>query len=280
VNPAVVNGLLDEIAEWERWAKYMKFARYQARGEVAYGVVEGENVMRMTASPFGEYKITDHSHPLSDVKLLAPVVPRKILAIGLNYRSHLGDRTPPAVPEPFYKTPTAVIAPDDTIVIPQGATKVQEEGELSVVMGRRCKGVSKANALDYVLGYTCGNDVSDRIWQGVVPGRESEGDLSWWRAKSSDTFAPLGPFIATDLNPGNLHLTARVNGIVVQESSTADLIHDVASIIEFITEVVTLEPGDVIMTGTPGQPADLNPGDTVEIGIDGIGVLSNPVAAE
>ena len=124
----------------------MKFARYQAHGEVAYGVVEGDAVMQMTASPFRDYEVTDHSHPLSDVRLLAPVVPRKILAIGLNYRSHLGDREPPAVPEPFYKTPTAVIAPGDTIVIPRDAKKVQEEGELSVVIGRRCKGVSKADA--------------------------------------------------------------------------------------------------------------------------------------
>ena len=250
----------------------MKFARYEAHGEVAYGVVEGDAVKQMTASPFQEYEVTDHTHPLSEVRLLAPHVPGKIIAIGLNYRSHLGDREPPAVPEPFYKTPTALIGPGDSIVIPREASQVQEEGELSVVIGKRCKGATVSNALSYVLGYTCGNDVSDRPWQ--------RGDLSWWRAKSSDTFAPLGPFIATGLDPGNLQLTARVNGKVVQESSTSDLLHDVPKIIEFISRVVTLEPGDVIMTGTPGQPADLNPGDTVDVEIEGIGVLTNTVVAE
>ena len=141
-----------------------------------------------------------------------------------------------------------------------------------MVIGKRCKGASKATALSYVLGYTCGNDVSERNWQ--------RGDIQWWRAKSSDTFAPLGPLIATDLDPGNFHLAARINGRTVQESSTADLLHDVPSIIEFASRVVTLEPGDVIMTGTPGKPEDLHPGDTVEVEIEGVGVLSNPVVAQ
>ena len=204
--------------------------------------------------------------------MLAPHVPRKIVAIGLNYPSHLGDVEPTVVPEPFLKASTSVIGPGDVIKIPRDAHKVQEEGELAVVIGRRCKGASKADALSYILGYTCGNDVSDRQWQ--------HGDLQWWRAKSSDTFAPLGPFIVTDLDPGNLHLIARVNGRVVQESSTSDITHDVPNIIEFISRVMTLEPGDVVMTGTPGQPADLHPGDIVEVEIEGIGVLTNPVEAE
>ena len=250
----------------------MKYARYEAHGEIAYGVVEGDQVVQLTASPFEDHQVTDHSHPLSHVRLLAPTLPGKILAIGMNYKSHLGDHEAPAVPEPFLKASTAVINPGDPIVLPRESTNVQEEGELVVVIGRRCKGVSRSEALSYVLGYTCGNDVSDRPWQS--------GDLQWWRAKSSDTFAPMGPFIATDLDPGNLLLTARVNGEVVQQSSTSQLIHHVPAIIEFISRVVTLEPGDAIFTGTPGIPADINAGDTVEVEIEGVGVLSNPIEAE
>ena len=253
-----------------------KFARYEAHGEIAYGVVEGDVVKQLTTSPLEDYEVTDHTHSLSEVRLLAPVVPGKIVAIGLNYKSHLGDREPPSVPEPFLKSATSLAGPGDDIVIPHEALEegvtMQEEGELSVVIGKRCKRVSREDAMSVVLGLTCGNDVSARQWQ--------RGDLQWWRAKSSDTFSPIGPYIVTDLDPGNLHLVARVNGKVEQESSTSDLLYDVPTIIEFVTRVVTLEPGDVIMTGTPGQAGDLHPGDTVEIEIEGIGVLSNPVVAE
>ena len=250
----------------------MKFARYEAHGEIAYGVVVDDTVRQITTSPFEDYEVTDHTHPLSEVALLAPCVPGKIVAIGLNYKSHLGDREPPKVPEPFFKTPSCVVGPGETIVLPRDASKIQEEVELTVVMGKVCKGATRANALSYVLGYTCGNDVSERNWQ--------RDDLQWWRAKSSDTFGPLGPFIVTDLDPGNLGLEARINGRVVQKSSTSDLLHDVPAIIEFVSRVLTLQPGDAIMTGTPGQPEDLHAGDTVEVEIEGIGVLSNPVRAE
>ena len=250
----------------------MRFARYEAHGEIAYGVVDGDTVKQLTTTPFEEYEVTDHEHGLDEVRLLAPCTPSKIVAIGLNYASHLGGREAPTVPEPFLKTPSSIINPGDTIVIPREATEVQEEGELTVVIGKRCRGATKEDALSYVLGYTCGNDVSGRKWQ--------RDDLQWWRAKSSDTFAPFGPFIVTGLDPSDLHLQARTNGEVVQDSSTSDLIHDVPSIIEFVSRVMTLLPGDIIMTGTPGKPGYLEPGDTVEIEIEGIGVLSNPVAAE
>ena len=253
-----------------------KFARYEAHGEVAYGVVEGDSVKQITTSPLEDYEVTDHTHTLSEVRLLAPVVPSKIVAIGLNYKSHLGDREPPKVPEPFMKTTSSLAGPNQDIVIPREAIEdsitIQEEAELSLVIGKRCKRASRADALSYVLGLTCGNDVSARQWQ--------RGDLQWWRAKSSDTFSPIGPFIVTDLDPGNLDLVARINGKVVQDSNTSDLLYDVPTIIEFVSKMMTLEPGDVIMTGTPGQPGDLHPGDTVEVEIEGIGVLSNPVTAE
>ena len=253
-----------------------KFARFEAHGEIAYGVVEGDTVKQITTSPLEEYEVTDHTHPLADVRLLAPVVPNKIVAIGLNYKSHLGDRTPPSVPEPFIKTTTSLANPGQDIVIPREALEegvtIQEEGELSLVISKRCKRVSREDAMGVVLGLTCGNDVSARQWQ--------RGDLQWWRAKSSDTFSPVGPYIVTDLDPGNLDLVARVNGKVEQESNTSDLLYDVPTIIEFVTKMMTLEAGDVIMTGTPGEPGNLHPGDTVEIEIEGIGVLSNPVVAE
>ena len=253
-----------------------KFARYEAHGEIAYGLVEDDVVKQLSASPLEDYRVTDHTHPLSEVKLLAPIVPSKVLAIGLNYKSHLGDREPPKVPEPFIKTTSSVIGTGDVIIISREALDesitVQAEAELSVVIGRRCRRATKANALDYVLGYTCGNDVSARQWQ--------RNDLQWWRAKSSDTFSPLGPFIVSDLDPSNLDLMSRINGNTVQDSNTSDLLYDVPAIIEFVSSAMTLEPGDVIMTGTPGRPGDLHAGDTVEVEIKGIGILSNPVRAE
>ena len=254
----------------------MKFARYEAHDETAYGLVEDDTVKQLSAAPFEDYRVTDHTHALSDVRLLSPVVPGKVIAIGLNYKSHLGDREPPKVPEPFIKTTSSVIGPGDAIVIPREAVEegvhVQPEAELSLVIGRRCKRASRDNALGYVLGYTCGNDVSARQWQ--------RGDLQWWRAKSSDTFTPLGPFIVSDLDPGNLRLTSRINGETVQDQVTSDLLYDVPTIIEFVSRAITLEPGDVIMTGTPGAPGDIHDGDTVEIEVEGVGVLSNPVKAE
>jgi 2-keto-4-pentenoate hydratase/2-oxohepta-3-ene-1,7-dioic acid hydratase in catechol pathway len=254
----------------------MKIARYEAHGEIAYGVVEKDSVRQLSASPFEDYEVTDHTHRLSQVRLLAPVVPSKVIAIGLNYKSHLGDRQPPKVPEPFFKTPSAVVGPNAPVVIPREAieegVRVQPEAELSIVIGRRCKRATKADALSYVLGYTCGNDISARQWQ--------RGDLQWWRAKSSDSFSPIGPYIVTGLDPGRLRLIGRINGKTAQEQLTSDLLHDVPTIIEFVSRAVTLEPGDVIMTGTPGQPGDIHPGDTVEVEIAEIGVLRNPVLAE
>lgn len=261
-----------------------KYARYEHGGAVSYGAVEGDAVKGITEAPFEAHEFTGASHSLSDVKLLAPVMPGKIIAIGRNYVSHLahsaslvgGDIDLPKVPEPFYKTPTSVIGPNDPIVIPREAIEdglvVEEEAELTLVIGKRCRRASRENALDFVFGVTCGNDVSARDWQ--------RGDLSWWRAKSSDTFSPLGPYIATGLDPDSLLLTGRVNGKVIQQSNTDDLAHDCRRIIEFVSSAVTLEPGDVIMTGTPGEPGQIKPGDAVEVELEGVGALSNPVVAE
>ena len=250
----------------------MKYARYLAHGQVSYGVLEGDTLREITTNPFEEYQITDHTHGLSEVKLLPPTSPTKILAVGLNYASHLHDLPPLEVPLIFLKTPSSVIGHGDAIIRPRDVETLDEEGEMVVVIGKRCKNVSKDEALDYVLGYTCGNDVSAREWQG--------GDNQWWRAKSSDTFAPVGPYISDEIDPGNAMLRARVNGKEVQAERTSRFIFDVPTVISWISRRQTLEPGDLIFTGTPGTSTHLNAGDTVEVEIEGIGVLSNPVRME
>ena len=250
----------------------MKYARYEQGGQASWGVVEGDGVTPLSAAPYESGVPTGDSVALAGVRLLAPVAPRKVLAMALNYADHLGDREPPKKPDPFYKVPTSIVATGDAIVLPRDCGRVDAEGELAIVIGRTCKGVSQADALDYVFGCTCGNDVSARVWQ--------RGDISWWRAKSSDTFAPLGPFLVTGLDSGHLDLQVRIDGKVAQEGNTSKLIYDIPTMISFISQVLTLEPGDVIFTGTPGVPGELTPGCTVEVEIEGIGTLSNPVRAE
>ena len=250
----------------------MKIARYLAHGQISYGVVDGGIVKELSASPFEPHQVTDHAHPVSEVKLLAPCEPTKILAIGLNYSSHLHDRQPPAEPMVFYKTPTSVIGPDETIVRPKDTARLDAEAELVVVIKDRCRNVSKEQALQHVLGYTCGNDVSARDWQ--------KDDRNWWRAKSADTFSPAGPFIETDINPNDVRVACRINGKEVQGESTSYLIFDIPTIVAFTSRFVTLEPGDMIYTGTPGEPGEMKDGDVCEIEIEGVGLLRNPVKLE
>jgi len=252
------------------------FARFEIDGTVLHGIVEGHAIKEISGSPLNDYSETGNSHNLQDVKLLPPVSPRKIVAIGLNYRSHLGDKPGPAAPEPFLKSSTTVVGQGDNIVIPKIAieegVKIQPEAELALVIGKDCKGATQENALDYVFAYTCGNDVSARDWQA--------NDLQWARAKSSDTFGPIGPWMTTDLDPTNIQVICRVNGEEKQNQNTSDLLHPVTRIIEYVSSVITLQVGDVIMTGTPGTPGDIHPGDVVEVELSGVGVLTNPVVAE
>jgi len=210
---------------------------------------------------------------LTDGKSGPPCPPTKIIGVGLNYRSHLGGRTLPETPELFYKPPSALIGHGEAIIIPPGATDVHFEGELVLVIGKRVKNATREEALDAILGATCGNDVSDRSWQ-----RGDRKDLQWWRAKGCDTFAPLGPAIVTGLDYSNLQLETRVNGKITQKALTSDLVHDCPAIISWASRWVTLFPGDLIYTGTPGETFALKPGDVVEVEIEGIGVLRNPVA--
>jgi 2-keto-4-pentenoate hydratase/2-oxohepta-3-ene-1,7-dioic acid hydratase in catechol pathway len=181
----------------------------------------------------------------------------------------LKDDGPPQEPQLFLKPSSSIIGPGDAIVIPGGVRRCDAEGELVAVIGRECRNVEEVRALDYVLGYTCGNDVSARHWQ--------RDDVQWWRAKGSDTFSPIGPVIATGLDPAGLQLTTRLNGEVKQSSSTSMLIHSLAKLISFASLVMTLEPGDLVFTGTPGETPKLTAGDVVEVEIEGIGVLANTV---
>ena len=246
--------------------------RYRSGSNAAYGVLEGNTVHEMSGGPFGEHMPTGVTHRLADVKLLAPCEPGKILAVGLNYKSHLGGRPQPAHPEIFYKPVTALQDPGEPIVIPNEATDVHYEGELVIVIGKKARNVSPGEAAAAIFGVTAGNDVSERNWQ-----HGSGKDLQWWRAKGSDTFAPLGPVIVTGLDHANLLLQTRLNGEIVQKQTTGDLIFDCPTIVSRISGWVTLLPGDLIYTGTPGSTRKLSAGDVVEVELEGVGILRNPV---
>lgn len=257
----------------------MLFARFRHNGLEAYGRVEDGRVRPLQGDLFGEHRLLDEAISLDSVRLLAPVRPGKILAAAVNYPSHVagsqamtGMAEAPPAPALFLKPSSSVIGPDDAIVLPRGAGRVDYEGELVAVIGRACRGVRAEDALAHVFGYTCGNDVSARHWQ--------RDDLQWWRAKGSDTFSPMGPFIATGLDPAKLELRTRLNGREVQATSTGALIHGVAALVSFASQAMTLEPGDVVFTGTPGETGRLSAGDAVEVEIEGIGVLRNTVVAQ
>jgi 2-keto-4-pentenoate hydratase/2-oxohepta-3-ene-1,7-dioic acid hydratase in catechol pathway len=249
-----------------------KYIRYRAGSSTGYGVLDGETVRPFSGDLFGSRTPTGVAVQLSDVALLAPCQPGKILAVGLNYQSHLGGRPQPTRPEIFYKAVTALQDPSGPIVTPRDATDLHYEGELVIVIGKPVRNATPGEARDAIFGVTCGNDVSERNWQHG-PGK----DLQWWRAKGCDTFAPLGPAIVAGIDYGNLLLETRLNGESVQKQYTSDLIFDCPAIVSWISGWVTLLPGDIIYTGTPGSTRKMSPGDTVEVEIEGIGVLSNPV---
>jgi len=258
----------------------MIYARFRHSAREAYGVIEGEHIYELEGDIFGEHLQAQVGIALSEAVLLAPVPrPGKILAAAVNYQSHAPGarvitKSEEAPPEPqlFLKPSSSVIGNDEPIVLPEGARRVDAEGELVAVIGRACRGVSADEALEYVFGYTCGNDVSARHWQ--------RDDLQWWRAKGADTFSPIGPVIATELDPGGLELTTRINGEERQRTNTVALVHSVGALIAFASHVCTLEPGDLLFTGTPGETPTLLEGDIVEVEIGGIGVLRNSVVRQ
>jgi 2-keto-4-pentenoate hydratase/2-oxohepta-3-ene-1,7-dioic acid hydratase in catechol pathway len=248
-----------------------KYVRYRRGTATALGILDGETVREIRGDLFGAQRETGTRYRLTEVKLLYPCEPPKVLAVGLNYKSHLGTRTPPKNPEIFYKPTTCLQHPGDPIIIPKDAQNLHYEGELVVVIGKSARNVSVGQAREVIFGVTCGNDVSERDWQ--------RGDLQWWRAKGADTFGPMGPAIIRGLDYGKLMLRTRLNGKVVQEQSTSDLLFDCPTIVSWISHYVALGPGDVIYTGTPGATSKMSPGDMVEVDIEGIGVLRNPLKA-
>jgi 2-keto-4-pentenoate hydratase/2-oxohepta-3-ene-1,7-dioic acid hydratase in catechol pathway len=248
-----------------------KYVRYESGGKTSYGILEGDQIRELDRSFIEGGRPTGKTVALSGARLLAPVEPSKVIAVGLNYKSHLGDRQPAPYPGLFAKFPTSIIGPEAEIVYPEGATNVHFEGELVIVIGKKASRVSKQDAPSYIFGVTAGNDLSERDWQ--------RDDLQWFRAKASDNFGPLGPAIVTGLNHNDLLLQTRVNGKVLQKQRTSDLLFDVEDIVSYISQFVTLLPGDVIYTGTPGQTSAMKPGDVVEIEIEGIGILRNRIAA-
>lgn len=259
----------------------MKIARLEHQGHVFHGVVEKDHVRRIDGEVFGDFVLTKEDIPLENVRLLSPIEPPNVIAIGLNYKRHAvesGMRLPER-PVIFLKATTSVIGPEEAIRLPAAAAEeVDYEAELAVVIGKKAKNLSDHDALDYVLGYTCGNDVSARDCQLRL-------DAQWARGKSFDTFCPLGPWIETDLDGDQLRIGARINGRQAQESNTSDMIFSVREIVGFCSRNMTLLPGTVILTGTPegvgfaqDPPRFLRSGDHVEIEIEGIGVLSNLVS--
>ncbi len=249
----------------------MKIVRVSHQGREIYGLLEGESIKVVKGFPAPEVEETPERIPVREVRFLSPARPSKIIALGLNYRDHAAELGMALPKEPllFLKPPSAVIGPEDEIVLPPQSKRVDYEAELAVVIGRKAKNVPPEKALDYVLGYTCFNDVTARDLQ--------KKDGQWTRAKSFDTFAPFGPWIETELDPSNLKIEARVNGEIRQKSSTQELVFSVPEIISFVSQIMTLLPGDVIATGTPPGVGPLAPGDVVEIEVEGIGVLRNRV---
>ena len=259
----------------------MKWIRYEYGGRVSYGVLEGEQVEEVSGSPFGEYRRAGHSFPLSAVKIRIPFEPLTFYAAGVNYEDHVREAAAllgrePDLPEKAdvgYRANNALIAHGEPIVIPRDATeRVQYEGELVVVIGKKVKNVSEEEALDCILGYTIGNDVSERTWQA--------DDRTLWRAKNTDTFKPMGPWIETDVGLDSLQTTVRVNDNVVSQFPTNNMIFGVAHYISEMTRYMTLYPFDMIWMGTDGATENIKAGDTVDVEISGIGTLSNPVISE
>ena len=259
----------------------MKWCRFQVGAQVSHGIVEDDTVIEVAGSPFGEHRVTRVTYPLDRVKLLAPLVPPILYAAGPNYRGHLEGMAKrrgeppryPARPEPKLRSPRAIIGPGESIVVPKASTgAVQPEGQIAVVIGHTVRNVSRENALECVLGYSIGNDVSQREWQRT--------DRTLFRAKNCDTFKPFGPFIVTGLDPGQLRIVVRHNGTVWEDFSSADQIWDTATWIHEMSKTATLHPGDVLWMGTEGADGDMVPGDVIEVEINGIGTLRNPVVAE
>ncbi|MCI0438364.1 MAG: fumarylacetoacetate hydrolase family protein [Chloroflexi bacterium] len=259
----------------------MRWIRYQADGKTYYGILEGSEVVEVSGSPFTRYRRTGKRRPFSSVKLLVPFEPKTFYAAGVNYIAHITEmaerqgREPniPPKADVGYRANNALIAHGEAIVKPKDSTeRFQYEGELVVVIGKQAKHLTEENAFSCVLGYTIGNDVSERTWQA--------GDRTLWRAKNTDTFKPMGPWIETDVDLDKMMTIVRLNGRQVTMFPTNNMLYGIAHYISEMTRYLTLYPGDMIWMGTDGAPENMKPGDVCEVEITGIGVLRNPIVAE
>jgi 2-keto-4-pentenoate hydratase/2-oxohepta-3-ene-1,7-dioic acid hydratase in catechol pathway len=249
----------------------LRLVRFRHGERIATGLLEGDTVRILRGTFFEDPVPTGQEVPLDDVRLLAPVIPSKAVGVARNYPAHadeLGNEIPPE-PMLFFKPATSVIGPGDAIPLPPGAGRVDHEGELAVVIGRLCRRVDEARAAAYVLGYTCACDVTARDWQ--------RGDGQWARAKGSDGFCPIGPWIDTEVDPSDLEVSARVNGEPRQSGRTSQMVHSAPALVAYISRTITLLPGDLILTGTPPGVGPLEAGDRVEVEVEGIGILANGV---
>lgn len=258
----------------------MRIARFTISDQIAFGVVAGDEadpssltVTAIDGHPFAPFEKTNATFPLSDVRLLPPVLPNKVIGIGKNYADHAREMggEAPSTPVMFLKPSTTVVGPDESVVLPSQSSQVEFEGEIAVVVGRLARHVPPERVADVTLGYTCADDVTARDLQ--------RSDGQWTRAKGFDGFCPLGPWIETEADPATLAVTTRVNGQMRQSAHASDMVHSVADLVVFVSSVMTLLPGDVILTGTPAGVGPLAPGDNVEVVVDGVGTLRHRVVS-
>jgi 2-keto-4-pentenoate hydratase/2-oxohepta-3-ene-1,7-dioic acid hydratase in catechol pathway len=257
----------------------VRFARFFVADQIAYGVVDGDlqdlasmSVTAIDGHPFAPFELSKATFPLSEVRLLPPVLPSKVIGIGKNYPDHAQEMggEPPSTPVMFLKPSTSVVGSGETVVLPPQSTQVEFEGELAIVIGRLAREVPPDRVDDVVLGYTCADDVTARDLQ--------RSDGQWARAKSFDSFCPLGPWITTDLDASDLAIETTVNGEMRQAGRTSQMVHSIADLVCFVSSVMTLLPGDVILTGTPAGVGPLTSGDQVAVTIEGVGTLTHGVA--
>jgi 2-keto-4-pentenoate hydratase/2-oxohepta-3-ene-1,7-dioic acid hydratase in catechol pathway len=253
----------------------MRIVRYSTPGNPpAYGWVTEDRLGVLDGNPFGEFQRREAVYELSQVRLLPPVIPGKIICVGRNYAAHAREHNVdvPDLPLIFLKPPSAVIGPGEKIILPPQSEQVEHEAELAVVIGRSGRWIPMEDALAHVFGYTIANDVTARDLQ--------RRDGQWTRSKGFDTFCPLGPWIETSFDPADALVSCHINGEMRQMASTRDMVYDVRQLVSFASSVMTLEPGDLILTGTPSGVSPLKAGDIVEVSIEGIGKISNPVENE
>lgn len=246
-----------------------KYVRYEHDGVTSYGILEGETIHQLDGNVFESPERTGATVALGDVTLLAPSEPQKVVAAGLNYRSHLGGAQPAEYPGLFDKHATSLIGHEAEITYYEDATNLHFEGEMVLIIGKLTRDVSVEEAPDHIFAVAPGNDISERVWQS--------NDLQWFRAKGADTFGPVGPVMARGVDYNDLLLQTRVNGQVMQSQRTRDLLFDSSYLVSYVSRYVTLEPGDMIFTGTPGSTSAMQPGDVVEIELESVGVLRNTI---